>query len=249
MSEMLTAKEIQELLHVDRSTIYRMAEQGRIPAIKVGRQWRFPKDRIDLWLQSQASKGGVPESTLISRQLSQLLPMECVQMVQDVFADVLGVMIVVTDMAGHPMTGVSNASGLVKVVMSVPQAMDACCRTWGEMAAAVHLGPRYEVGPFGLLFVRGLIRVDSELVGMVLVGGIAPDDWPPSSGVLADVAAKVGISQDVLSAHLSEVHHKGYEERQKVLSFVQPIADVIAHIIDERNALMNKLEAIAQLTK
>ncbi|MCA9925804.1 MAG: helix-turn-helix domain-containing protein, partial [Anaerolineales bacterium] len=42
MAEMLTAKDIQALLQVDRSTVYRMAEAGRIPAIKVGRQWRFP---------------------------------------------------------------------------------------------------------------------------------------------------------------------------------------------------------------
>ena len=41
MSEMLTAKDMQALLHVDRSTIYRMAESGRLPAIKVGRQWRL----------------------------------------------------------------------------------------------------------------------------------------------------------------------------------------------------------------
>ena len=53
MAEMLTAKEVQDLLQVDRSTIYRMAEAGRLPAIKVGKQWRFPADQINNWFQNQ----------------------------------------------------------------------------------------------------------------------------------------------------------------------------------------------------
>ena len=46
----LTARDVQELIRVDRSTIYRMAESGRLPAIKVGRQWRFPADAVHAWL-------------------------------------------------------------------------------------------------------------------------------------------------------------------------------------------------------
>jgi len=40
--ELLTAAQVQHLFHVDRSTVYRMAEDGRLPAVKIGRQWRFP---------------------------------------------------------------------------------------------------------------------------------------------------------------------------------------------------------------
>ena len=46
MSTLLTAKDVQEILLVDRSTVYRMAEDGRIPAVKVGRQWRFDSAEI-----------------------------------------------------------------------------------------------------------------------------------------------------------------------------------------------------------
>ena len=38
MSGLLTTQQLQELIRVDRSTIYRMAEDGRLPAVKVGRQ-------------------------------------------------------------------------------------------------------------------------------------------------------------------------------------------------------------------
>ena len=50
---MLTAREIQDLFQVDRSTVYRMAEDGRLPAIKIGKQWRFPAEQINNWFQAQ----------------------------------------------------------------------------------------------------------------------------------------------------------------------------------------------------
>ena len=52
MPDMLTAKDMQELLKVDRSTIYRMAEAGRMQAIKVGKKLRFPEDQLALWFKA-----------------------------------------------------------------------------------------------------------------------------------------------------------------------------------------------------
>ncbi len=54
---LLTTKDVQALINVDKSTIYRMAETGRIPAIKVGRQWRFPADQIERWLTRRPHTG------------------------------------------------------------------------------------------------------------------------------------------------------------------------------------------------
>jgi len=33
------------------SSIYKMAQVGKIPAYKVGRQWRFKKEEIDRWVE------------------------------------------------------------------------------------------------------------------------------------------------------------------------------------------------------
>ena len=60
---LLNARQVQEILHVDRSTVYRMAESGRLPAIRVGasgasrrngsRSWPFPllPHRTVVWLR------------------------------------------------------------------------------------------------------------------------------------------------------------------------------------------------------
>lgn len=58
-TDMLTAREIQERLQIDRSTIYRMAEAGQLPAIKVGKQWRFPADQFQHWYERQVSTTAV----------------------------------------------------------------------------------------------------------------------------------------------------------------------------------------------
>src|SRR5947209_1519359 len=47
MSELLTVKEVQELLKVDRITVYRMLKDGRLTGVKIGHQWRFSRQEID----------------------------------------------------------------------------------------------------------------------------------------------------------------------------------------------------------
>jgi len=44
---LLTVSEVAELLRINKSTVYRMAKQGRLPATRVGRQWRFRKSVLD----------------------------------------------------------------------------------------------------------------------------------------------------------------------------------------------------------
>ena len=52
--EILTVKEVSELLKVHHSTVYRMINEGRIPAFKIGSDWRFRKDVIKRWMVESA---------------------------------------------------------------------------------------------------------------------------------------------------------------------------------------------------
>jgi excisionase family DNA binding protein len=63
----LTTEEVLEYLQVNLRTVYRLIKAGRIPAVRVGRQWRFRKRDIDAWLESQrprssrAATGATPQ--------------------------------------------------------------------------------------------------------------------------------------------------------------------------------------------
>ena len=59
----LTTEEVLEYLQVNLRTVYRLIKAGKIPAIRVGRQWRFRKRDIDAWLESQRPRSGRPAST------------------------------------------------------------------------------------------------------------------------------------------------------------------------------------------
>jgi len=50
MAKLMTVEEAAGYLRVGKKTIYRLLKQGKIPATKVGQQWRFNKVSIDEWL-------------------------------------------------------------------------------------------------------------------------------------------------------------------------------------------------------
>ena len=54
----LTTEEVLEYLQVNLRTVYRLIKAGKIPAVRVGRQWRFRKRDIDGWLENQRTRQG-----------------------------------------------------------------------------------------------------------------------------------------------------------------------------------------------
>ena len=50
---LLTIKDRAQYLHLNEMTVYSYAQKGKIPGIKVGRNWRFKKEDIDRWLEGQ----------------------------------------------------------------------------------------------------------------------------------------------------------------------------------------------------
>ncbi|HRX02936.1 MAG: PocR ligand-binding domain-containing protein [Anaerolineae bacterium] len=251
ISDLLTTKELQDVLHVDRTTIYRMAESGRIPAVKVGNQWRFPRQQIELWLQRS---NGTPVRDVEAAQngamqIADLLPLECVQLIQDSFAAALGVMILVTDLQGNLITSPSNPCGLYTAAETSPVARERCLSLWIDLANKPSLAPQFQESHLGLMCARGLVRVGSEIKAMLVMGGIAPEGWPPSDEKLARMSEYLELDDDLLMAHLDEVHRLDAEQQARVLPFVQRIADILSHIADERNQLFTRLQRIAEITK
>ncbi len=55
-SEIMTLEETAKYLKIGKSTLYKMAREGKIPAVKIANQWRFRKEDIDKWLQEIRNK-------------------------------------------------------------------------------------------------------------------------------------------------------------------------------------------------
>lgn len=155
-ADLLDAVEVQHILQVDRSTVYRMAEDGRLPAVRVGRLWRFPAARI----YELAGRGSTPLDTRTTELIANLA------------AQLLGVMVVVTDMDGHPITEIANPCRWMQEHSGDPDVVDECISEWRALAADPDIAPRFTTGRFGFDCTHAFVRSGRELVAMVLAGGI-----------------------------------------------------------------------------
>jgi excisionase family DNA binding protein len=52
----MTVDEVAKYLKMKTVTIYKHAQQGKLPAFKVGSSWRFKKTTIDKWIEKQETE-------------------------------------------------------------------------------------------------------------------------------------------------------------------------------------------------
>lgn len=235
---LLTTKDVQDLIHVDKSTIYRMAEDGRLPAIKVGRQWRFPADQV-----AELLGEGVPiskaETTATRDTLSELIESSTAQAVADLIAELFGVMVVITDMDGSPLTAVANPCGFFDTIQQQPGAVERCVDGWRELGDAAGLGVRLMPSHLGFLCARSFVRVGSELAGMVIVGGITPPSWPPEPDRLSQVADELGIAYANLAAHVEETYDLDEQQQTRLVEVLPKLSDLISNLAATRSRTIN----------
>ena len=172
--QFLKAHDIGRILDVDLSTVYRMAESGRLPALKVGRQWRFPAEKI-------ASLFGVDDvspQSVASRKALRLTATAALPYLE-LGAELLGVMMVVTDIAGEPAVDIVNPCPWFRQHADDPSLLAECLADWKQLFEDPDFALSFHSGPLGFDRVRTFVRVGPQLVGMLVAGGIAASDDDP----------------------------------------------------------------------
>ena len=53
----LTVDEVARRFHVNATTVYRLVQRGRLPAFKIGNQWRFSETRLEEWVADRERLG------------------------------------------------------------------------------------------------------------------------------------------------------------------------------------------------
>jgi ligand-binding sensor protein len=164
-----------------------MLKDGRLSGVKVGQQWRFDQASVDALLS-----GGCPTEQLPSRP-SDVLPIHCIQPIQDVFAEVAGVGAITVAPDGAPLTEQSSTCRFCALVQATPAGRLACQQSWRQIADA-------EPGAFatchaGLSYAYGAIGVAGEAVASIIAGQFHATP-PESVAVAANVArlsAELGL--------------------------------------------------------
>lgn len=141
-----------------------MAEDGRLPGVRVGKQWRFPADEIYGVVSAQPPiLNTSPLDPTVAGAIAELA------------GDLLGVMVIVTDMDGHPITAIANPCAWMAEHSGDPSVLNTCIGEWQGLAAGHSFEPQFHTGQYGFQCARAFVRSGRELVGMVLAGGIATD--------------------------------------------------------------------------
>lgn len=53
--DLRTVRQVAQFLQLNEATIYAWAQEGKIPAIKAGRNWQFRESNLTRWLESHLS--------------------------------------------------------------------------------------------------------------------------------------------------------------------------------------------------
>lgn len=61
MNDVLSVREVAQYLKLNEQTVYRLAREGKLPASKIGKQWRFSRREIEALVQEHraGAAGGV----------------------------------------------------------------------------------------------------------------------------------------------------------------------------------------------
>ncbi len=245
MVDLLTTKQLQELLQVDRITIYRMLEDGRLPGFKVGGQWRFSRQEIEGWLlqqRHQPDRGSAVPTPDHLPLYDQALPLSCAQAIQEIYAEALGVATVTTDLEGTPLTAVSNSCDFCDLILATQEGRRRCSSVWrrfdGEGAHHCHAK---------LLCLAKAIDFGDEQIAVVAACQFAAGgDWQPA---LDRLSTDLDIPEERLRGAASSVRTIPGEDLPRLAGLLGRVAGTLAEIAQERASLISRLRHIAQVSK
>ena len=52
----MTVHDVAEYLRLSEAKVYKMANEGRVPALRMGKTWRFKKELIDEWIRRETEQ-------------------------------------------------------------------------------------------------------------------------------------------------------------------------------------------------
>ena len=245
MENLLTAKQVQELLNVDRTTIYRMLKDGRLTGVKVGQHWRFSAREVNEILDG-VTRVGEPETSLPENAL----PLHCIQPVQDVFAEIAEVGSVTTNKNGTPLTHISNSCDFCKLILGSDQGRAACTESWRKLVDQRDASPEFVTCHAGLQYARARIEVRDELLAILVAGQfyVQKPDAEEEGKRIEMLAKKYNISKDLLTQASKQISVLNERNTKQISGWLERVAHTFEDISSERVSLIGRLRQIAEMS-
>ncbi|MFQ5435790.1 MAG: PocR ligand-binding domain-containing protein [Anaerolineae bacterium] len=243
MSEFLTTRQVQELFQVDRTTIYRMLKDGRLAGIKIGNRWRFPKSKMDELLSDASAEA---EPTPLSLDV---LPLTCLQGMQNVSAEAIGICAITTDTAGVPLTQMSHPTRFCRLIQSSETGRAACQADLSRIARRAG-APRPQVTCHAGLQCAGEPIAINGTVTAVFIACQYTTTPLNSEGPhhIRQVAEAYDLDPADLVEAAAEIPVLDPAQRQKVADWLPKLTRTLSEIGQERAELLDRLQRIASMS-
>lgn len=246
MDNLLTARQVQDLLNLDRTTIYRMLKDGRLTGVKVGQHWRFSAREVNELVprtSTRTTDTPLPVST-------DALPLHCMQPVQDVFAEVAEVGAVITDIDGAPLTRMSNSCDFCKLIMGSEEGRAACMASWKKLADQTDAAPGFTTCHAGLQYARSQIKVQGELLAILVAGQFYAQEpgTEEETQRIETLARKYHINKDLLTQAARQISVLDERKVSQIGGWLVRVANTFEQISSERTNLMGRLRQIAEMS-
>ena len=246
MDDFLTTRQIQDILKVDRITIYRMLQDGRVKGVKVGQQWRFARQEVDRIL-----KGDKPVEAHVMQNGDTVFPVHCVQTIQDLFSDVGQVSALLLDEQGEPVTEISRGCAFCQTILSSPKGRQACLNSWKEFAEKSRQGSKFFTCHAGLQYIGAPVSDQSHQVGVFLAGQFfwqAPEAREKAER-LRRLAGVYDLKNEDLEKAAETIPVIDPEQHSRLEGWPATASRAVQSIMHERMGFMRRLQQIANLTQ
>lgn len=250
MEELLTTKQVLEILQVDRTTIYRMLKDGRLSGVKVGQQWRFPRSEVESLLSGTPSPPAEPATPPQRTITLEALPISCLQSVQDVSAETMEVGAIATDLDGQPLTEISNSGHFCNLIRSTETGNQACIDSWRKLARQHDSASRFVTCHAGCHYARACIELDETPYAMLVTGQfyISTPDPDEVKKRVSQLAQLHGLDEAELARAAAELPVLSPPKKGKITHWLEKLAGTFSLIGRERADMLDRLRRIASMS-
>ncbi|MCP4725481.1 MAG: helix-turn-helix domain-containing protein [bacterium] len=249
MDNLLTTKQVLDILNIDRTTVYRMLKDGRLLGVKIGKQWRFSNESVER-LVSGTSSVRESETAQPAQQPVDILQLHCLQPIQDVFAEIAEVGSVTTNVAGFPISNLSNCNDFCKLILNSEAGRKGCVKSWHKLTSLGKRKTEFYTCHAWLKYLGVRIEPDGDFIAMLFAGQIHTEEQ--DKGIEADRIRKLAYDYDIDKSKLLEASRKlivlDDNKQEKLGNWLYKIANTFESIGSERSKFLNKLKKISKLT-
>ncbi len=246
MTDLYTVREVQQILKVDRLTVYRMLKDGRLQGIKIGHQWRFKKDGVDGILN-----GSVSATQMTDSQTDQGMPIHCLQTIHNLVSEITGLDTIMLDPQGDLLTEPNIQSDFCKSIMKTSLGMEACKDNWAKFAMQSIIGEKHHVCHTGLHYTSMIITDQNMPVAVLLCGGYI-DQQPALEELLEkhkSMAGRWNLSLAELQQNFLKLPVIDAGQRNKMNRWIASAKQAVESVLSERSRFIGRMTEIANLTK